>query len=139
MTSVGFIGLGTMGGPMARNVLKGGHELVVLDVNQAAVARLTAAGAKAAASPKDVAAACDVVITMLPDAPDVERAALGPDGILAGLRPGSVYIDMSTIDPATTQRIGADGGREGRRHDRQPGRQDRRARRRGHAHPDGRR
>jgi 3-hydroxyisobutyrate dehydrogenase-like beta-hydroxyacid dehydrogenase len=106
MTSVGFIGLGTMGGPMARNVLKGGHELVVLDINQAAVVKLTGEGAKAAASPREVAEACDVIITMLPDAPDVERAVLGPDGILAGLRPGSVYIDMSTIDPATTQRIG---------------------------------
>jgi len=113
MTSVGFIGLGTMGGPMARNVLKGGHDLVVLDINQAAVAKLTGEGAKAAASPKDVAQASDVVITMLPDAPDVERAVLGPDGILAGLRPGSVYIDMSTIDPATTQRIGRMVSEEG--------------------------
>ncbi|MBO1909397.1 NAD(P)-dependent oxidoreductase [Microvirga sp. 3-52] len=106
MTSVGFIGLGTMGGPMAQNVLKGGHELVVLDINQAAVAKLTGEGAKAAGSPREVAEACDAVVTMLPDAPDVERAVLGPNGILEGLRPGSVYIDMSTIDPATTQRIG---------------------------------
>lgn len=106
MTSVGFIGLGTMGGPMARNVLKGGHDLFVLDINQTAVAKLTGEGAQAAASPREVAGASEIVITMLPDAPDVERAVLGPDGVLAGLRPGSVYIDMSTIDPTTTQRIG---------------------------------
>jgi 3-hydroxyisobutyrate dehydrogenase-like beta-hydroxyacid dehydrogenase len=102
MTSVGFIGLGTMGGPMARNVLKGGHDLVVLDINQAAVEKLTGEGAKAATSPKEVAQASDVVITMLPDAPDVERAVLGPDGILAGLRPGSTV--PSARRPSTRSR-----------------------------------
>jgi len=104
---VGFIGLGTMGAPMARNILKKGHRLIVSDVQPAAVAGLTAAGATAAATPKDVAAGSDVVITMLPDAPDVERVALGPDGIVAGIKPGTVYIDMSTIDPATTRKVGA--------------------------------
>jgi len=104
---VGFIGLGTMGAPMARNILKKGHQLIALDMQPAAVASLVAAGATAAATPKDVAAASEIVITMLPDAPDVERAALGPTGIVAGIRPGSVYIDMSTIDPATTRRVGA--------------------------------
>ena len=106
MTNVGFIGLGTMGGPMARNVMQKGHRLTVHDVAPKAVAALVEAGARAAPSPREVAAASEVVITMLPDAPDVERAALGPDGILAGLRPGSVYIDMSTIDPATSRRVG---------------------------------
>ena len=104
---VGFIGLGTMGAPMARNILKKGHQLIALDMQPAAVASLVAAGATAAATPKDVAAASEIVITMLPDAPDVERAALGPTGVVAGIRPGSVYIDMSTIDPATTRRVGA--------------------------------
>lgn len=107
MTDVGFIGLGTMGGPMALNVLKKGHRLTVFDISEKAVATLTAAGAKAAASPRAVAAASDVVITMVPDSPDVERAALGPDGIIEGIRPGAIYIDMSTIDPQTTQRVGA--------------------------------
>ncbi len=107
MASVGFIGLGTMGGPMARNVLKGGHALTVHDISDRAVAALVAAGATAAASPREVAAASDVVITSLPDAPDVEAAAEGADGILAGLRPGAVYVDMSTIDPETTKRVGA--------------------------------
>jgi 4-hydroxybutyrate dehydrogenase/sulfolactaldehyde 3-reductase len=105
--NVGFIGLGTMGAPMARNLLKKGHSLVVFDVVPSSVKGLVDAGAKAAATPKDVAAASEMVITMLPDAPDVERVALGPDGVVAGLKPGSVYIDMSTIDPATTRRVGA--------------------------------
>jgi len=104
--NVGFVGLGTMGGPMARNVLDKGHRLVVHDVNRAAIDAVVAAGATAAASPKDVAASSDIVITMLPDAPDVERVALGGNGIVHGLRPGSVYIDMSTIDPATTRKVG---------------------------------
>ena len=104
--NVGFIGLGTMGGPMARNVLNNGHRMVVHDVHEAAVAAMVAAGASAAAAPKDVAAASDIVITMLPDAPDVERVALGANGIVHGIRPGSVYVDMSTIDPGTTRRVG---------------------------------
>jgi len=103
----GFIGLGTMGAPMARNILAKGHELVVFDVVAQSMSSVTLAGARAAASPRDVAQRADFIITMLPDSPDVERVAAGPDGILAGIRAGSVYIDMSTIDPATTRRIGA--------------------------------
>jgi 4-hydroxybutyrate dehydrogenase/sulfolactaldehyde 3-reductase len=113
MTAVGFIGLGTMGAPMARNILKGGHSLTVFDLNRAACEALAAEGAAVAATPKAVAAASEVVITMVPDAPDVEKVALGPDGIIHGMRRGGVYIDMSTIDPATTQRVGkvfADAG-----------------------------
>jgi 3-hydroxyisobutyrate dehydrogenase-like beta-hydroxyacid dehydrogenase len=103
---VGFIGLGTMGAPMARNILKSGHRLIVMDVQPAAVAALAALGAATAATPKDVAAGSEIVITMLPDAPDVERVALGPNGIVEGIRPGAVYIDMSTIDPDTTRKVG---------------------------------
>jgi 3-hydroxyisobutyrate dehydrogenase-like beta-hydroxyacid dehydrogenase len=105
--NVGFIGLGTMGGPMARNLLRKGHTLTVLDTDPRAVSALVEAGAKAASTPKEVAAAGEMVITMLPDAPDVERVAFGADGIVEGIRAGSVYIDMSTIDPATTRRVGA--------------------------------
>ncbi len=105
--NVGFIGLGTMGAPMARNLIKKGHALTVLDVSKDAVASLVAAGARSAPTAREVAAASDVVITMLPDAPDVERVALGKDGVVEGLRPGSVYIDMSTIDPMTTRKVGA--------------------------------
>ncbi len=103
---VGFIGLGTMGAPMARNILKKGHQLIVMDVQPAAVAALTALGATTAATPRDVAAGSDIVITMLPDAPDVERVALGPNGIVEGIRRGAIYIDMSTIDPDTTRKVG---------------------------------
>src|SRR6266545_1806959 len=105
--NVGFIGLGTMGAPMARNLLNKGHRLIVADVEPAAVSALTAAGATAAATPRDVAAGSEIVITMLPDAPDVERVALGADGIVAGIRAGTIYIDMSTIDPRTTRNVGA--------------------------------
>src|SRR6187551_3449221 len=104
---VGFIGLGTMGAPMARNVQKKGHTLTVHDVNRSAVDGFAASGATAAATPRDVAAASEIVITMLPDAPDVERAALGHDGIVHGIRPGAIYVDMSTIDPGTTRKVGA--------------------------------
>lgn len=105
--TVGFIGLGTMGGPMARNLLKGGYRLTVHDLNSNSVNALAQAGAAEAASPRAVAAASDVVITMLPDAPDVERVVLGPNGVAEGMRKGTVLIDMSTIDPQTTQNIGA--------------------------------
>jgi len=104
--NVGFIGLGTMGRPMARNLLNKGHRLVVADTQAAAVIELKAAGARAAVTPKAVAADSEIVITMLPDAPDVERVALGVDGIVAGIRSNAVYIDMSTIDPGTTRKIG---------------------------------
>jgi 4-hydroxybutyrate dehydrogenase/sulfolactaldehyde 3-reductase len=102
-----------MGAPMARNCMKGGHRLTVFDVNAAAMEALAAAGAATAQSPKDVAAATDIVITMLPDGPDVERAALGPDGIIEGIRAASIYVDMSTIDPATTRKVGAAMARKG--------------------------
>ena len=104
---VGFIGLGTMGGPMARNLISKGHRLVVADAQRGALEAVVAAGATAAASPRALASQCEVVITMLPDAPDVERVALGPEGVVEGLKAGTIYIDMSTIDPATTRRIGA--------------------------------
>jgi 4-hydroxybutyrate dehydrogenase/sulfolactaldehyde 3-reductase len=106
VTRVGFIGLGIMGGPMAANILKRGHALVVHDIDAGAVGRLAKLGASTADSPAAVAATSDVVITMLPDAPDVERAALGPHGILAGIRPGATMIDMSTSAPETTRKIG---------------------------------
>ncbi len=107
MAQVGFIGLGIMGGPMAANVAKNGHSLTIYDIDPGAVQRLVAKGAKSAPSPAAVARASEIVITMLPDAPDVENAALGPDGIVSGLKPGSVMIDMSTSAPETTLRIGA--------------------------------
>jgi 2-hydroxy-3-oxopropionate reductase len=106
--SVGFIGLGIMGKPMARNLLRAGYPLVVLNRSRAPVDELVAEGAKAGTSPRDVAAVSDVVITMLPDSPDVEGVVFGPDGIAAGIRRGSLYIDMSTIAPATARKVAAE-------------------------------
>ena len=106
MANIGFIGLGIMGRPMAVNVMTKGHALTVFDIDPAAVKHLVDKGAAAASSPAAVARASDIVITMLPDAPDVARAALGPDGIVSGLKAGSVMIDMSTSAPETTRKIG---------------------------------
>lgn len=103
---IGFIGLGIMGRPMAKNLLKAGHALVVHSRSRGPVDELVAAGARAAGSPRDVAAAADVLITMLPNSPDVEQVALGPGGIVEGARAGLVYADMSTISPLVSQRVG---------------------------------
>ncbi len=103
---VGFIGLGVMGGPMAANVLKGGHELTVFDLNPAAVATLVKAGAKSASSPKALGAASDIVVTMLPLPAHVEQVILGPGGVAEGMKRGGLVIDMSTIDPQTSKRVG---------------------------------
>ena len=111
--NVGFIGIGVMGGPMALNVLKGGHKLTVYDLDKSAVARLVAAGAKAAATPKEVGAASEIVVTMLPEPKHVDAVVLGTDGVAAGLKPGGIVIDMSTIDPISSQRIGAELRRRG--------------------------
>ena len=96
-----------MGAPMARNILRNGHPVFAYDVVAASVQALVGAGATAMSSPRAVAERSDIVITMLPDSPDVERVAGGADGVIAGLKAGSVYVDMSTIDPDTTRRIGA--------------------------------
>src|SRR5947199_265345 len=97
---VGIIGLGIMGAPMARNLLRAGHPLTVHTRTRARAAGLLADGAAWADSPAALAAAVDAVVTMLPDTPDVEAVVAGPDGVLAGARPGLLAIDMSTIDPA---------------------------------------
>ena len=104
--AIGFIGLGIMGRPMARNLLKAGHSLVVHSRSRGPVDEIVKAGAKAASSPKDVAAQCDVLITMLPNSPDVELVALGPNGIIEGARRGLILADMSTISPIVSQKIG---------------------------------
>jgi 2-hydroxy-3-oxopropionate reductase len=102
---VGFIGLGIMGRPMALNLLKAGYQMVVHSRSQPPVDELVAAGADAATSPCDVAQRSDVVITMLPDSPDVEQVALGPAGLIEGGRTGLIYVDMSTIAPAVAVRV----------------------------------
>jgi 2-hydroxy-3-oxopropionate reductase len=110
---IGFIGLGVMGRPMARNLLKAGFPLVVHSRTRASVDDLVAAGASPAGSPADVSARTDIVITMLPDSPDVRLVLAGPDGVFEGLRPGMVIIDMSTISPAVARELAAEVSRRG--------------------------
>jgi 2-hydroxy-3-oxopropionate reductase len=105
LPTVGFIGLGIMGKPMARNLLRASYPMVVLNRSRGPVDDLVAEGARAGSSPREVAAASDVVITMLPDSPDVEAVVLGDDGVATGIRAGALYIDMSTIAPATARTI----------------------------------
>jgi 2-hydroxy-3-oxopropionate reductase len=105
--TVGFIGLGIMGRPMAKNLLKAGYPLVVHSRSQGPVEELIAAGAKRASSSREVAGQTDVLITMLPNSPDVEQVALGQDGIVEGARKGLLYLDMSTISPLVSQKVGA--------------------------------
>lgn len=94
-----------MGKPMAENLIKGGHSLVVHSRSRGPVDELVAAGAKAADSPADLARHASIVITMLPDTPDVELVLAGPNGVISALQPGSVVIDMSSISPVATRRL----------------------------------
>ena len=108
---VGFIGVGNMGGPMCRNIIKNtNHEVVVFDLDPAAIQRCTALGASSGGSVADVAKRCDVVITSLPIPRIVEEVALGAAGITESARPGTVYIDLSTNAPSTARRL-AEGAR----------------------------
>ncbi len=104
---IGFIGLGIMGKPMVRNLIKGGYAVTVHDITAASVAEMTAAGATAGGSSLATATQSDVIITMLPDGPDVDAAVLGAGGILEGARPGSIVVDMSSISPLVSQKIAA--------------------------------
>lgn len=101
----GFIGLGIMGKPMSKNLLKAGYRLVVFDTNPAPMKELAAAGAETAASPKEVAEKCDVVVTMLPNSPHVRAVVSGPQGIIEGAGPGKTVIDMSSIAPLASREI----------------------------------
>src|SRR5258708_13416438 len=102
---IGFIGLGVMGKPMARHLLKAGYPVVVHNRSRGAVDELRAAGATAAASPAEVARAATVVITMLPDTPDVERVLTASDGVLSAIQTAAIVIDMSSISPVVTERL----------------------------------
>lgn len=102
---IGFIGLGIMGRPMARNLIEAGHQLVVSAHNADAAREMTAAGASSAATPRDIAAQVDLVITMLPNSPDVAAVALGPQGIIEGAHPGLILVDMSSIAPLVARQV----------------------------------
>jgi 2-hydroxy-3-oxopropionate reductase len=105
MTSVGFIGLGIMGGPMAANLVKAGFDVVGYDYSPARMDELVKQGGQAGSGVAEVVQKADIVITMVPDSPDVEAVALGDEGILANSRPGQLYIDMSSISPKTAQNV----------------------------------
>jgi len=107
MERIGFIGLGIMGKPMATRLVRAGFDVVVFNRSSGAVDELTDAGAQAAGSPREVAERSDVVITMLPDSPDVEAVVLGDEGVLEGVREGMLLIDMSTIAPSTSRAVHA--------------------------------
>ena len=113
MKKAGFIGLGIMGRPMSKNLVKAGPELVVCDFNKDAVAELVEMGAKQAANGAEVAKECDVIITMLPNSPHVRSVALGENGIVDGAHEGSVLIDMSSIDPTESKKIGEELAKKG--------------------------
>lgn len=114
MAKIGFIGLGIMGRPMAGHLQAAGHQLFVCRNRSEFPVELMDGGAIACAGPRDVAENAEIVITMVPDTPDVERVLFGPDGVIEGLSPGTIVVDMSTISPTATadfaQRIEAKGG-----------------------------
>jgi 2-hydroxy-3-oxopropionate reductase len=111
--TVGFIGLGLMGKPMALNLIKAGFSLVVHSRSRGPVDALALAGARVAGTPAEVARESTVVITMVPDSPDVELVLAGPNGVFEGVRPGAVLIDMSSISPVVTRRLAADAAKRG--------------------------
>ena len=106
MAKVGFIGLGIMGRPMLNNLLKASHEVVAYGINAAKLDACVSDGARRGASNQDVAARSEIVFTMLPDGPEVEQVVLGEDGVLAGAKPGTLIVDMSSINPLVSQKIG---------------------------------
>jgi 2-hydroxy-3-oxopropionate reductase len=107
VSKIGFIGLGIMGKPMVRNLRKAGHELVVFDIFSKSVDEMVGDGIERGSSAKDVAARTGLVITMLPDGPEVEQAVLGPAGVLEGVHAGSTIVDMSSISPLVSQKMAA--------------------------------
>jgi 2-hydroxy-3-oxopropionate reductase len=113
MSVIGFIGLGIMGQPMAANLVRAGHDVMGYNRSRPAVDNLVSHGGRAASSVAEACAAADFVITMLPDTPDVERVALGDRGVLANIRRGCTYIDMSSIRPATARHLAVVGSEFG--------------------------
>jgi 2-hydroxy-3-oxopropionate reductase len=113
MKKIGFIGLGIMGKPMAMNLIKAGYSLTVYDIRPEPVKEVVAAGAKEGKSSKDVAAQSEVVITMLPNSPDVKKAVLEKDGVLEGAQAGMILVDMSSIAPLVSKEVAAEAQKKG--------------------------
>jgi 2-hydroxy-3-oxopropionate reductase len=107
MKNIGFIGLGIMGKPMAKNLLKAGYALIVYDIREEPIKELVDAGAKAGTSSKDVATQSEVIITMLPNSPEVKEAVLGQNGMIEGVKSGTILIDMSSIAPLVSKEVSA--------------------------------
>lgn len=105
MEKIGFIGLGIMGKPMAKNLIKGGYDLIVFDIDNNSVGELLAIGAEAKNNPKEVSESTDIIITMLPNSPEVFNVTLGNKGIIEGVQEGSVVVDMSSIEPLVSKEI----------------------------------
>eukprot|EP01041_Mallomonas_annulata_P032572 gene32572-55069_t len=105
MRNIGFIGVGVMGAPMVRNLIKAGYRVSVFDVNPHAVAAVVVNGAYAAATPAALAVEADCIITMVPNGTHVEQVLFTHDGVMRTVRPGSLYIDMSTIAPTVTDNV----------------------------------
>ncbi len=113
MKKIGLIGLGIMGKPMGKNLLKKGYDMTVFDLNKAAVEELCQAGAKSTESIRDLAANCQVILTMLPNSPQVKSVVLGDGGVLETVKPGSVLIDMSSISPIASREVSAELAKKG--------------------------
>jgi len=113
VTTIGFIGLGIMGSPMASNLLRAGFDVVGFDLVASSLERLAGEGGTVAASVEQATAEADVVITMLPNYPQVEAVAFGEGGVLASAKPGTLYVDMSSIRPQTSRRIAEEGTAKG--------------------------
>ncbi|MGE5679206.1 MAG: 2-hydroxy-3-oxopropionate reductase [Pseudomonadota bacterium] len=110
---IGFIGLGIMGKPMAKNLIKAGYSLVVYDLDKSKCADLVSAGAEEGFSPRDIAARTDIVITMLQNSPNVKEAVLGENGILEGAKEGTIIIDASSIAPLASKEVAAEAAKRG--------------------------
>jgi len=113
MEKIGFIGLGIMGNPMAKNLLKAGYSLTVYDIVPGKIDDAVKAGAQAASSNKEVAQKSDIVITMLPNSPEVKEAVLGADGVLDGAKPGTILVDMSSIAPLASKEVSESAEKRG--------------------------
>ena len=111
--TIGFIGLGIMGKPMAKNLIKAGYSLVVYNRTQSKAEELVSMGASLQDSPKEVSANASIIITIVSDSPEVESVILGKNGIIEGIREDSVVIDMSSISPITTLKISKELGQRG--------------------------
>ena len=113
MKKLGFIGVGIMGKPMAKNLIDVGYELIAYDINEQPLSEIVDYGAERGTSPKDIAKKSDIIITMLPNSPDVKKVVLGENGVIEGVREGQILIDMSSIAPLVSQEVAEELERKG--------------------------